>query len=121
MVDLGVVNALIPLLKSPKKSIRKETAWTMSNITAGTPEQLNAMIQSTAFADIINVINHDDIEVKKEAIWAICNAVSIGSPETIAHLVNLGAIEAVCTLLDGKDSRTLVVTMEGIRYILKAG
>jgi importin subunit alpha-1 len=121
MINLNVLAGLLPLLSSPKKSIRKEAAWTISNISAGTKEQLEAIINSDIFPRIINMILHDDFEIKKEAIWAVCNAVSVGSPADIAYLVKNSAIEAVSSLLSVKDSRTLIVAMEGIRYMLKCG
>jgi hypothetical protein len=64
---------------------------------------------------------NDDPEVKNEAIWAICNSVSVGTPENIQNLVSLGAIQAISSLLTEKNSRLLMVSMEGLRYILNCG
>lgn len=121
MVNLNLLPALLPLLSSEKKSIRKEAVWTYSNISAGTPMQLNALIASDVFPKIINILMADDFEIQKEAVWALCNAASVGTAQDIIYLVSHNAIQALSGLLANKDSRLLLIAMEGLRYILAAG
>ncbi len=40
VVNCGALQALLALLSSPKDGIRKEACWTISNITAGNPNQI---------------------------------------------------------------------------------
>lgn len=48
----GALRALGALLENDKKGIRKEAAWTISNITAGNPDQIEAVMQQVrALAD----------------------------------------------------------------------
>lgn len=43
IINCGALSCLLHLLKtSQKKSIKKEACWTISNITAGTKEQIQA-------------------------------------------------------------------------------
>jgi hypothetical protein len=35
-VDSGLVDALNQIISHPKKTVRKESCWVLSNITAGT-------------------------------------------------------------------------------------
>ena len=42
-LDCGLLPRLLALLNSPKKGIRKEACWTISNITAGTREQIQVL------------------------------------------------------------------------------
>jgi hypothetical protein len=39
-VDNGLIQALGQVLQHPKKTLRKEACWVLSNITAGSREQL---------------------------------------------------------------------------------
>ena len=44
IINCGALMCLLHLLNtSPKKSIKKEACWTISNITAGTKEQIQAV------------------------------------------------------------------------------
>lgn len=51
IISCGALTCLLHLLKTAqKKSIKKEACWTISNITAGTKEQIQAVIDAgTAF------------------------------------------------------------------------
>ena len=47
IIGCGALTCLLHLLKTAqKKSIKKEACWTISNITAGTKEQIQAVIDA---------------------------------------------------------------------------
>lgn len=46
IISSGALPALLSLLSSPKEGIRKEACWTISNITAGSPNQIQAIIDA---------------------------------------------------------------------------
>ncbi|KAL3915790.1 MAG: hypothetical protein SGPRY_007081 [Prymnesium sp.] len=46
VVDVGFINKVSSLMSSPKMQTRKETCWAISNITAGTIEQVDAVLHS---------------------------------------------------------------------------
>ena len=48
MINNSVLSALGQLLQSPKDSIRKEVCWTISNITAGTAQQIQVRARARA-------------------------------------------------------------------------
>ncbi len=52
-------NALVhfhKLLADPKSSIQKEAAWTISNITAGQPHQIQAVVDAGLIKPIIEIV-----------------------------------------------------------------
>ncbi|KAK0599859.1 hypothetical protein LWI29_009251 [Acer saccharum] len=49
----------------------------------------------------------DNLEISKEAVWAISNAVSGGSRKHIRLLVTKDCIESLCDFLDHPDPRTV--------------
>ena len=54
----GVLPALLPLLRHPKKRIRKDVCWALSNIAAGTPVQVAALLEHKQ--PPVNQPPHDD-------------------------------------------------------------
>lgn len=121
MVNLQGLPHIANLLTSPKKNIRKEAVWSISNVCAGTHEQMEFLLALEVFPKIVNMCIHDDPEIKREAVWAISNAVSGGNPQQVFKIVNSGAIQALCSLLSQKDSRLLSVALEGLNNLLKCG
>jgi importin subunit alpha-6/7 len=92
-----------------KKSIIKEACWTISNITAGTKEQINAVIESGCIDPIVHLLKHGELEIKREAAWAISNATSGGELGQIQQLVQYGCIPPLCDLLRVMDQRVVQV------------
>jgi hypothetical protein len=85
VIDAGVLPSLRALLSDPKKDLKKETCWTLSNITAGTEAQIQAVIDANIMPPLISSFDNTeyDLEIKKEAAMAIVNAMGCGSPEQI--------------------------------------
>lgn len=63
--------------------MRKEVVWSVSNLTAGSSEQIQMIIDCGLFDQLIHLMMHDDPTIKKEAIWAIANATSNCSDQVI--------------------------------------
>ena len=110
------------LLNNPKKSIRKESHWLLSNIAAGTKSQIADIVQ---YPDDLKTVVHSAInaewDVRKEAVWVISNMCTGGTDEHIQSLVSLEAIDALCSVLTLSDTRITMVAMEAIENILKVG
>ena len=100
IINCGALACLLQLLQANhKKSIKKEACWTISNITAGTKDQIQAVIDSTIIPPLISLLAHAEFDIKKEAAWAISNATSGGTADQIRYLVHQGAIKPLCDLL----------------------
>jgi importin subunit alpha-6/7 len=108
-------------LNSPKKGIRKEACWAISNIMAGTREQIQAVIEANVIPPLTHLFDTAEFGTKKEVAWSISNATSGGSPEQIRYLVQQGCIKPLCDLLTCNDPRLVTVALEGIENVLKAG
>ncbi|GMF01098.1 unnamed protein product [[Candida] boidinii] len=123
VINSGVLPALIPLLRSPKESIRKEACWTVSNITAGSPDQIQSVIDANLIPQIIKLLASGDYKTKKEACWAISNASSGGltRPQQISYLVSQGCIKPLCDLLAIADNKVIEVALDALENILRIG
>eukprot|EP00892_Ulva_mutabilis_P006136 jgi/Ulvmu1/3895/UM018_0116.1 len=123
IINCQALTALYSILVSAqhhKKSIIKEACWTVSNITAGTREQIAAVIDSGCIDPIVNLLRNGELEIKREAAWAISNATSGGDPTQIQQLVQYGCIPPLCDLLRVMDPRVVQVALEGLKNILSA-
>lgn len=105
---------------NPKKNIRKEACWTISNITAGTADQIQAVISAGVFPRLIQLLASSDFDIQKEAAWAVSNATSGGNPQQVLLLADLGAIPPLCSLLRVADVKVVTVSLEGLENILRA-
>jgi hypothetical protein len=65
--------------------------------------------------------NSKEEELKGEAVWVLANCTSNATVEQSKYLVQEGAFLAFNSVLDCQDAQTLIVTMEGISFLLKKG
>lgn len=119
-LDAGVLTHCAALLRSPKKSVRKETCWLVSNVAAGTAPQIARV---AADRELLHLVLHQldagDWEVKKEASYVVSNILSGGSVEYATHLVNLGVVKPLVELMAVQDARVVHVALESLEAILK--
>merc|ERR1712226_646594 len=106
------------LLNDPKESMRKETCWTISNILAGSHDQIQAVIDAGVIPPLLVRLGTDDFEVRREAAWSFANASSGGTPEQIQQLVASGCLEGMADLLSGTDTRMTTVVLEFVGNVL---
>ena len=120
-LNLGLVDKISTFLTSKKISLKREVLWTLSNITAGSDEQINLVLSHPCIATVISSLNSPDFELKKEALWTISNATHAVSPELALKVIELGAFPLICEVLGMKDSKILLVVLEAINNLLRAG
>ena len=122
VINCRALPSLLALLTADhKKSIKKEACWTISNVTAGTKEQIQAVYETGLVGPLVHLLGHAEFDIKKEAAWAISNATSGGTQEQIRFLVSQGAIKPLCDLLDCSDAKIIIVALEGLENILRVG
>ncbi|KAF9620933.1 hypothetical protein IFM89_015330 [Coptis chinensis] len=81
----------------------------------------SAAIDANIILPLVQLLQHAEFDIKKEAAWALSNATSGGSREQIQYLANQGCIKPVCDLLVCPDPRIVTVCLEGLENILKVG
>ena len=59
--------------------------------------------------------------MKNEAVWVLANCTSRATAEQGAYLVREGAFNALSACLDISDPQGIIVTLEGIKFLLQQG
>jgi len=128
------------IVEAFRSNIVKEAAWTISNITAGNPEQIQMVIDSNILPALLEVLvrvklrakvsfeekvsfvlfSQGDFKSQKEAAWAVTNLTSGGTIEQIVALFQLGVLKPMCDLLGAKDDKLISVLLDGISNVLAA-
>ena len=122
--------------------VKKEILWAVSNVTAGTATQVEAVgasctqergwrighpgplclflylliraVESGLVHDIVELTVSDCFDVMKEAIWAVANVTSNGSPSSVSAFVRCGCIPPLVEALSLRhDARLVGVALEG--------
>jgi hypothetical protein len=99
LVNNGLVQALNQIISHHKKTVRKESCWVLSNITAGTQDQVQVCIDIGIVDKLIKILQTDDITVKNEAVWALSNCTASANPEQFQVFVQKGMIKALGDML----------------------
>jgi len=124
VVDCGIIAKTPALLSTPgqRKVVKKETCWLLSNIAAGTHQQINAIFKErTVMSTVVNLIQRGEWEVRKEATWVLSNIATGGCDEHVMGIVEYGAIKALCSILEVADSKIVLVALDALAAILKVG
>jgi hypothetical protein len=89
------------LIAHSNREIQKEACWTLSNIAAGTIEQIQYVLDSGSIPHLVSLASSEDTdtEVKSEACWVVLNATSCGSDAQIEYLVKQGCVAVLGELL----------------------
>jgi importin subunit alpha-2 len=120
VLDCNLLSQMVPLLTHPKSNMQKESAWTLSNITAGQPHQIQAVINAGLVPHLISILAKGEYRAQKEASWAVTNLTAGGTNQQIAYVIEAGAIKPLCDMLAVKDTKILMVVLDGINNILRA-
>ena len=119
VLGYDAVPRLRELIDHEHREIQKEACWTLSNIAAGTPSQIQAVIDSGAIPPLVNLVNNEntDKEVRSEACWVVLNATSCGNDEQIDVLINAGCVSVLGVLLT--EASMVMMALEGLERVLQ--
>uniref|UniRef100_A0A914YEJ3 Uncharacterized protein n=1 Tax=Panagrolaimus superbus TaxID=310955 RepID=A0A914YEJ3_9BILA len=99
IINCGVLKHLHKFLNHLNLNLQEETAWMLSNILAGTKDQITAVFAADLMPSIIGLTESDEISVTEKAVWAIANVPLCGTLQHINLLLDLNIIPSLCKLL----------------------
>eukprot|EP00551_Chaetoceros_affinis_P007432 CAMPEP_0203681250 /NCGR_PEP_ID=MMETSP0090-20130426/42239_1 /ASSEMBLY_ACC=CAM_ASM_001088 /TAXON_ID=426623 /ORGANISM="Chaetoceros affinis, Strain CCMP159" /LENGTH=444 /DNA_ID=CAMNT_0050549675 /DNA_START=48 /DNA_END=1382 /DNA_ORIENTATION=- len=119
ILECDAVPRLKRLIDHNNREIQKEACWTLSNIAAGTVDQIQAVIDSGAIPPLVQLVNDKktDQEVRSEACWVVLNATSCGSDQQISILVSEGCVSVLGLLLE--ETSMVSMALEGLERVLQ--
>lgn len=121
-IDTGLIDILKSTLGNEEHLLRKESAWTLSNLTCENVEIAGLIIQADIIGMLIYLIKSDKDQVKQESLYCISHIAMLKNSEQVFHLVEQGAIEAISSMLNkstGADA--LTIYLKGLKAILEVG
>lgn len=119
MVQLGLVPQLRKLMETvTSRELLKEACWTMSNVAAGTKEQIQAVLDSGCLARTVQLCSDPSTDngVRTEALWILLNSTSCGTESQIEILVKAGVVKVLCTMLS--DPAMSSMALEGLEKVI---
>lgn len=121
-LDLQLLPALYPFLSHPKKAIRREVVWVISNITAEPNHQQVQMVLNTPelLPTLVTLLNTDpEIEVRQEAIWALSNIANSSNDIHVLSVLHAGFLSAIAELLNNPSMGKLFpIALEALEKML---
>ncbi|XP_019085985.1 PREDICTED: importin subunit alpha-1-like [Camelina sativa] len=125
LIHHGVLPPLANLLTKDYgttwKKIKKDACWAISNITAGTEEQIQAVLDENLIPTLVKLAQSAEFDIKEKAVRAISNAALGGSHDQIRFLVEQGCIKPLCDLLLHPEPVIISACLNGLEKILEVG
>ena len=124
LLDLNVIDVLKKTLKKEydhiSPNIRKEASLTVSNIAAGTQEQLIKLYDNNFYEILVDIIeNEEEIPCKNNCLWAIYNFTCIKNNEYIKEIVKKGIIKIIIQRFNIDHDELLGCSLEALYNILQ--
>ncbi|XP_019085994.1 PREDICTED: importin subunit alpha-1-like [Camelina sativa] len=103
VIECGVLPLLANLLTQDYaiswNNIKRDACWAISNITAGTEEQIQAVIDANLIPKLVNLAQNAEFDIKEKAVRAVSNAALGGSHDQISCLSD-GSKENIQSFID---------------------
>lgn len=110
------------MLTRLQRNTRKEAVWMVSNIAAGTEEQIDRIFKEPGLLDkIIDMATKDEFIIKKEAIWTLTNICTSGNEFQVRNLVNRRGLQPIIDILTAHDCGIVLTALDGIDKVLSVG
>jgi hypothetical protein len=106
-----------------RQEMKRHICWIISNITAGTTNQVEAVKKSGLFLLVSRLMDSSsDFRTRKEAVFCIKNATCCGSMDQVRYLADeVGVIDPLCRCLDYNDVRMTMSALTALENILQCG
>jgi importin subunit alpha-1 len=120
-LNMQPLPTLAYLLKtSSNHSLKKELCWCVSNITTGSVQQIQLVInQSDLLPTLVDIIQLPSRPVQTEAAWALVNVTENGTFEQLQYLVTIRVFPVFLELLSvAPEGDFLEILLKGMKRII---
>uniref|UniRef100_A0A914P9M8 Uncharacterized protein n=1 Tax=Panagrolaimus davidi TaxID=227884 RepID=A0A914P9M8_9BILA len=121
IIKYGTLEHLGEFLTGSNKEFKREAAWMLSNILAGTKKQIDAVFKAGLVEPLIELLKSDveKIQECEKAVWAITNIPLCGAKHHVFQLLDMDIIPPFCQCLTASRPYIIESTLEGIKMILE--
>ena len=111
IIDGGFLRDFCVMLNVDDNMCKREICWILSNIAAGTSNQIGSLLHEAGlFDNLVNLLYNSTKEIQREALWTICNMTKNCSKEQLNFLIQHNIFGVFKEFL-GKDSDTKMVVL----------
>jgi len=128
VLEGGFMRIVYPFITAERSRTRKEACWALSNVAAGTPAQIDALMATPLVGAAIARLGLDEYDVKKEALWTVANILHayksepcVKTASRAAGLVEAGVIAPLVKMLGVSDVSIVKLALEACANLLAAG
>lgn len=107
------------LLGSQKNKIRQECCWMISNICAGTTDQIDQVFESGLFSAMLHRARDTEYSVRKEVAFALANT-SEKEEVILDKLMDQDILETIKVLMAATDDKILTLCLTFLENVSKA-
>ena len=121
IINQGFLRDLCLMLKIEDDMCKREICWILSNIAAGTSNQIGSLLnEPNLFDNLVNLLYNSKKEIQREALWAICNMTKNCSQEQLRYLIqhNIFGVFKEFMNMD-KDTKMIILILEAIPNMLE--
>jgi len=119
-IDAGAMHAMVRLVSHPRRNVRREACWCVSNVAAGTHAQIEAVMSTPGLLEgVMEQARMGEWNVRKEATWVFCNIAAAGTEGQVCRIMAGGLAETLMEVLQTDDARFLEILLDGVAVILR--
>ena len=121
LLEINVIDILKKFLdKKYEEKIRKESSFTLSNIAAGTQNQVVKLYESNIFPILSDIIiTEPESDIKINCLWTIYNFSCIKNKEYLDELVQNGLMKIIIDRFNVDKGNTLGCSLEALDNLMK--
>eukprot|EP01029_Cantina_marsupialis_P029522 TRINITY_DN781793_c0_g1_i1.p1 TRINITY_DN781793_c0_g1~~TRINITY_DN781793_c0_g1_i1.p1 ORF type:complete len:491 (-),score=121.11 TRINITY_DN781793_c0_g1_i1:104-1576(-) len=122
VLDSGGLEVLLNLLANDTRLIKKEVLWSLSNITAGTQEQIDSfLVHGEAVRYVMQEgLTNPNLHLRREAVFVICNAINGKFPSHIRIMCENGLLQWLGMVFQQISEASEVKMIEAVLLSLSA-
>eukprot|EP00803_Ostreobium_quekettii_P007240 evm.model.scf_339EXC.10 EVM.evm.TU.scf_339EXC.10 scf_339EXC:51107-54505(-) len=119
VLDAGFVPLAVRILrKCLERRVLQEACWAISNVTAGNPRHIQVVMDEKAVPLLIELMRVGGPGVRREAAWAVGNALAGGTVEQVREIATQQCIRHLCDLLSFADTEVVGLALDALRNAL---
>lgn len=118
----GVLDQLANILYQTSSNLIKESLWALSNISAGPCSHVERFVHCDAFDRVQSLTKSPNIDIRKEALFVMCNAVTGADFKIRTEIYERTGGEVLRSFINGMrftDQRLLMNLLDAVEELLK--